>query len=70
MSNRGLNAQFVVGVSTGGWITGRAWLRKLTRTTAFLDAEASAGDDLLPTATAILPLLDAPSTPTRPDGKR
>jgi uncharacterized protein (TIGR00369 family) len=65
-----LNAQFVAGVATGGWITGRARLRKLTRTMAFLDADASAGDDLLVTATAIFRLFDAPSTPTPPDGRR
>ncbi len=56
-----LNAQFVAGVPTGGWVSGRARLRKLTRTMAFLDAEVSAGDKLLLTATAIFRVFDAPS---------
>ena len=58
-----LTVQFVAGVPAGGWVTGRARVRKLTRTMAFLDAEASAGDDLLLlTATAIFRLFDVPST--------
>ena len=60
-----LNVQFVAGVPAGGWVTGRARLRKLTRTMAFLDAEASAADDLLLTATAIFRLFDAPSAANR-----
>lgn len=51
-----LTSQFVAGVPTGGWISGRADIRRLTKTLAFLDAEASAGDALLLTATAIFRL--------------
>jgi uncharacterized protein (TIGR00369 family) len=56
-----LNVQFVGGVPAGGWIAGRARLRQLTRTMAFLDAEATCGDRLLLTATAIFRLFDAPA---------
>jgi acyl-coenzyme A thioesterase PaaI-like protein len=48
-----LTSQFVAAVPTGGWISGRADIRRLTRTLAFLDAEASAGGVLLVTATAV-----------------
>lgn len=48
-----LNTQFVAGIPTGGWISGRATVRKLTRTLAFLDAEVSAQEVLLLTASAI-----------------
>ncbi len=48
-----LTTQFVSGVPTGGWVSGHADIRRLTKTLAFLDAEASAGDSLLLTATAI-----------------
>jgi uncharacterized protein (TIGR00369 family) len=57
-----LNVQFVAGAAAGGWISGRARLRKLTRTMAFLDAEASAGETLLLTATAIFRVFDAPAS--------
>ncbi|MFO1082003.1 MAG: PaaI family thioesterase [Reyranellaceae bacterium] len=53
-----LNTQFVAGVATGPWIGGRARIRQLTRTMAFLDAEAFAGDTLLLTATAIFRLFE------------
>lgn len=55
-----LNTQFVGSVPAGHWISGRARMRKLTRTMAFLDAEASAGDKLLLTATSIFKLFDGP----------
>src|SRR5690349_19485231 len=35
-----LTSQFVAGVPTGGWISGRADIRRLTKSLAFLDAEA------------------------------
>jgi acyl-coenzyme A thioesterase PaaI-like protein len=53
-----LNTQFVAGVATGGWIAGRGRIRQLTRSMAFLDAEALAGDTLLLTATAIFRLFE------------
>lgn len=53
-----LNSQFLAGAPAGGWVMGRARLRKLTRTMAFLDAEASAGEALLLTATAIFRVFD------------
>ncbi len=48
-----LTSQFVEGVPTGGWISGRADIRRLTKSLAFLDAEASSEDTLLLNATAI-----------------
>lgn len=54
-----LTSQFVAGVPTGGWVAGRAEIRKLTRSLAFLDAEASAGDTLLLTATAIFRVFES-----------
>lgn len=53
-----LNVQFVAGAPAGGWVSGRARLRKLTRTMAFLDADASVGEALLLTATAIFRVFD------------
>ena len=53
-----LNTQFVAGAPTGGWIDGGARLRKVTRTMAFLDGEASAGGTLLLTATAIFRIFE------------
>lgn len=57
-----LNTQFVAGIPTGGWISGRANVRKLTRTMAFLDAEVSAQETLLLTATAIFRVFEDRST--------
>lgn len=54
-----LTTQFVAGAPIGQWITGRAEMRRLTRTLAFLDAEASAGETLLLTATAIFKVFEA-----------
>ncbi|OFX05213.1 MAG: thioesterase [Alphaproteobacteria bacterium RIFCSPHIGHO2_12_FULL_66_14] len=61
-----LNSQFVAGVPTGGWISGRANVRKLTRTMAFLDAEVSAQETLLLTATAIFRVFEDRSTANKP----
>lgn len=60
-----ININFVAGAPVGGWVSGRARLRKLTRTMAFLDAEACAGDKLLVTATAIFRVFDASSAAAR-----
>jgi len=51
-----LTSQFIAGVPTGGWISGRADIRQLKKSLVFLDAEASAEDALLLTATAIFRL--------------
>jgi len=48
-----LTSQFVAGVPTGSWISGRVDIRRLTKTLAFLDAEARSNDVLLVTATAV-----------------
>ncbi|MBM3648025.1 MAG: PaaI family thioesterase [Alphaproteobacteria bacterium] len=53
-----LTSQFVAAVPTGGWVSGRADIRRMTKSLAFLDAEASADDTLLLTATAIFRVFD------------
>lgn len=53
-----LTTQFVAGAPIGRWISGGARLRRLTRTMAFLDAEASDGDALLMTATAVFRIFE------------
>jgi uncharacterized protein (TIGR00369 family) len=63
-----LNTQFVAGIPTGSWISGRANVRKLTRTMAFLDAEVSAQDTLLLTATAIFRVFEDRSGASKSGG--
>jgi acyl-coenzyme A thioesterase PaaI-like protein len=48
-----LDSRFIATAAPGAWIGGRATIRKLTRSFAFVDGEAFAGDKLLVTATAI-----------------
>lgn len=57
-----LDSQFVAAIRTGQWIDGRTRIRKLTKTLAFLDAEASSGETLLLTATAIFRLFPCAET--------
>ena len=47
-----LDSQFLAAISTGAWIEGRVRLRKLSKTLAFLDAEATSRETLLLAATA------------------
>lgn len=54
-----LNAQFVAGAPAGGWVSASVRFRRTTRTMAFLDCEASSGDTLLVTATAIFRVFEA-----------
>jgi acyl-coenzyme A thioesterase PaaI-like protein len=54
-----LDSRFVAATPPGKWITGRVTARKVTRSLAFLDAEAMAGDTRLVTATAIFRVFDA-----------
>ncbi|MFB9264567.1 PaaI family thioesterase [Bradyrhizobium erythrophlei] len=53
-----LDSRFVSGTAPGGWITGRTTVKKITRTFAFVDAEAYAGDKLLVTAAAVFRVFD------------
>src|SRR5512139_869387 len=48
-----LDSRFIATVPPGAWVGGRTTMKKLTRTFAFVDAEAFVGDKLLVTATAI-----------------
>jgi acyl-coenzyme A thioesterase PaaI-like protein len=54
-----LDSRFISTVAPGAWIGGRATIRKVTRSFAFVDAEAFAGDKLLVTATAIFRIFDS-----------
>ena len=48
-----LDNQFVTAIPSGSWIEARVRVRKLSKTLAFLDAEATSAETLLFTATAI-----------------
>ena len=48
-----LDNQFVTAIPSGSWIDARVRVRKLSKTLAFLDAEATSAETLLLTATAI-----------------
>jgi acyl-coenzyme A thioesterase PaaI-like protein len=54
-----LDSRFISTVAPGTWIGGRATIRKLTRSFAFVDADAFAGDKLLVTATAIFRIFES-----------
>jgi acyl-coenzyme A thioesterase PaaI-like protein len=54
-----LDSRFIGTAAPGAWIGGRTTLRKLTRSFAFVDAEAFEGDKLLVTATAIFRIFDS-----------
>jgi acyl-coenzyme A thioesterase PaaI-like protein len=54
-----LDSRFISTVAPGAWIGGRVTTRKVTRSFAFVDAEAFAGDKLLVTATAIFRIFES-----------
>lgn len=54
-----LDSRFIDVAAPGAWIAGRAEIIKLTRSLAFVDAEALEGNRPLVTATAIFRLFDA-----------
>lgn len=53
-----LDSRFIAAVAPGPWISGRPTIRKLTRNLAFVDAEATAGETLLMTASAVFRVFD------------
>lgn len=53
-----LDSRFIATVPPGAWVGGRTVMKKLSRTFAFVDAEAFAGDKLLVTATAIFRIFE------------
>jgi acyl-coenzyme A thioesterase PaaI-like protein len=53
-----LDSRFIATAPPGAWVGGRTVMKKLTRTFAFVDAEAFAGDKLLVTATAIFRIFE------------
>ena len=57
-----LDSRFIAGAPPGAWITGHARIRSLTKSMAFVDAEALAGEKLLLTATAVFRIFADPST--------
>jgi len=48
-----LDTQFMASVPPGAWITARARVKRVTRTLAFVDGDAVAGETLLASATAV-----------------
>jgi acyl-coenzyme A thioesterase PaaI-like protein len=54
-----LDSRFVATTPPGGWITGRTTLKKLSRSLAFIDAEAFADDKLLVTTSAVFRIFEA-----------
>jgi hypothetical protein len=64
-----LDSRFVSGVAAGPWITGRATVKKVTRTFAFVDAEAFAGDKLLVTTAAVPRVRRVTRAVRLPDGQ-
>ncbi|NVN86432.1 MAG: PaaI family thioesterase [Rhodopseudomonas sp.] len=54
-----LDTRFISTVPPGGWIDGRVIIKKLTRSLAFVDAEAFAGDKLLVTTGSVFRIFEA-----------
>jgi acyl-coenzyme A thioesterase PaaI-like protein len=54
-----LDSRFVAAVPAPRWISGRAIVKGLTRSLAFVDSEATADGTLLVTATAVFRVFDA-----------
>jgi acyl-coenzyme A thioesterase PaaI-like protein len=48
-----LDSRFIAAIGPGPWVSGRTTIKKLTRSLAFIDAEALADDVLLVTANAV-----------------
>jgi uncharacterized protein (TIGR00369 family) len=53
-----LDTRFMASAPAGQWISGRAEVKRLTRSLAFVDAEATANGTLLVTATAVSRIFD------------
>jgi uncharacterized protein (TIGR00369 family) len=53
-----LDTRFTAAAPAGPWISGRAEVKRLTRSLAFVDAEAAANGTLLVTATAVFRVFD------------
>jgi acyl-coenzyme A thioesterase PaaI-like protein len=54
-----LDSRFLGTIPPGGWITGRTTMRKLSRSLAFIDAEALADDKPLVTMSAVFRIFEA-----------
>lgn len=54
----GFDCRFLTSTQPGAWIEGRVIMRRLTRTLAFVDGEALAGDKLLVTASGIFKVFE------------
>jgi acyl-coenzyme A thioesterase PaaI-like protein len=54
-----LDSRFISTAAPGAWIGGRVAIRKVTRSLAFVDGEAFAGDKLLVTASAVFRVFDS-----------
>jgi uncharacterized protein (TIGR00369 family) len=53
-----LDSRFIAAIAPGPWVSGRTTIRRLTRSLAFIDGEAMAGDSLLVTASAVFRIFD------------
>ncbi|ABE39994.1 PaaI family thioesterase [Rhodopseudomonas pseudopalustris] len=54
-----LDSRFLATIAPGGWITGRTTMKKISRTLAFIDAEACADDKLLVTTSAVFRIFES-----------
>jgi acyl-coenzyme A thioesterase PaaI-like protein len=61
-----LDSRFVAPAAVGVWIEGRVSIKKLTRSLAFVDGEASADGELLATVSAIFRLFDFDAAQAKP----
>lgn len=57
----GFDSRFLAAAKPGPWIDGRVTMRRLTRTLAFVDGEASADGTVLVTATGIFKVFEVKS---------
>ncbi len=53
------DSRFLAAAKPGAWITGRVTIRRITRTLAFVDGEALAGETVLVTASGVFRVFDA-----------
>lgn len=58
-----LDSQFMASIAPGPWILGRVRIKRVTRTLAFVDGDAAAGDTVLVSATGVFRLFE--TLPTR-----
>lgn len=60
-----LDTQFMASTEPGPWITGRVRIKRVTRTLAFVDGEATAGELVLVSATGVFRLFGEIAAPAK-----